>query len=233
MKVKKVWKYPIKAAIFDVDGTILDSIQYYYRANKIMTGDPNYSLSFQKKLSSFSGDDVAKEIIKEYHLNMTPKEYLQKRRHVLHELLPSSTLIPGVEKIIRTIHSMGIPMAIGTSAWNCNHQIKISKLKKFFSLFSVTVCGDDVKNVKPSPDIFQIASKKLGNFSPENVLVFEDTLNGIRAANNAKMPSILLYDENSDKMDDYEDDLNCIPTLKIQNYSEFSFDAFLWNASID
>lgn len=227
MSSKKVWNYPIKAAVFDVDGTILDTVKYYYQANKIMSGDPNFPFSFQKKLSKFSGKDVAKEIINEYHLNMTPQEFLQKRRLVLHELLPSSTLIPGVEHIVRTIYGMKIPMAVGTSAWSCNHKIKISKLKKIFSLFSVTVCGDDVKQVKPSPEIFQIASQRLGNFSPENVLVFEDSINGVKAANNASMPCVLLCDDSPTLIEDLDYD-DCHPTLIIHNYSEFSFDKFIW-----
>lgn len=219
-----VWNYPIKAVIFDVDGTILDTMKYYYQANKIMSGDPNFPFSFQKNLSRYSGNEVAKKIIKEYHLNMTPEEFLQKRRSVLHDLLPSSSLIPGVDKIVRKIYDMGVPMAIGTSAWSCNHKIKISKLKKFFSLFSVTICGDDVKQVKPSPEIFQIASEKLGKFSPENVLVFEDSVNGVKAANTAKMPCVLLFDDDPEIIDESD----CEPTLLIRNYSEFSFDVFKW-----
>ena len=214
MKAGKVWKYPIKAAVFDVDGTILDSIKNYYQANKIMSGDPNFPFSLQQKLNRFSGKDVAKEVIKQYHLKMTPEEYLQKRLRILSKLLPSSSLIPGIERIVRTIHDMGIPMAIGTSAWSCNHKSKICKLQKFFSLFTVTICGDEVREVKPSPEIFQVAASKLGDFSPENVLVFEDAANGIKAANSAGMPCILLSDGSSALMDDlYEYD--CQPTLII------------------
>ena len=76
-----------------------------------------------------------------------------------------------------------------------------------------------------SPETFQVTASKLGDFSPENVLVFENAANGIKAANSAGMPCILLSD--CSLMDDlYEYDYQ--PTLIIKNYSEFSFDSFTW-----
>jgi len=55
------------------------------------------------------------------------------------------------------------------------------------------VCGDEVQNGKPAPDIFLAAAKKLGA-APQRCLVFEDSDNGVKAAHRAGMTIILIPD---------------------------------------
>ena len=224
------YPHPIKAVIFDNDGTILDSIPIYRKANEKLIGQ-QYPKWFQQTVNGRNDYDVASRIIEHYKLNMTPEEYVSKRLQILEDDLENIELIPGIDEIIRTIKKMDIPMAVATSSNRHTHELKIKKHKDIFDLFNVTVCGDEVKNAKPSPEIFQVASKMLGNFDPKNVLVFEDAFLGIKAASEAGMPSVLNSDENEYMEAEFQK-WKCYPTIRIHNYSEFDFNSLKWESPI-
>lgn len=221
------YSHPIKAVVFDVDGTILETIKVYYEANKLTSGDPDFPFSFQERLNGMCAKDVAAQIIEYYHLDMTPLEYIEKRSEFVKSLFSLCTLVPGIERIIYKLHEMQIPMALGTSARKADHNQKIQKYKDIFSLFNATVTGDDVQNGKPAPDIFLYASHLLGNFSPENVLVFEDAFPGVMAANAAGMPCVLHSDDNPALIQGLVDN-QCQTVVTLHHYNEFDFGAFVW-----
>lgn len=82
-------------------------------------------------------------------------------------------ILLGAESLIRHFQSCGIPLAICTGSSAHTYDRKISKLRDLFSGFSHAVCSDDpeVKNGKPSPDIYLVAAKRFTNHpeSPANV----------------------------------------------------------------
>lgn len=120
---------------------------------------------------------------------MTVQEYLDETAIIQEDLFPHAKLLPGVEKLIRHLHAHDIPIAVATSSTRLKFELKTSLNKELFELFDVIICGDDpeIQNAKPSPDLFLAAQKHLGNPPAENCLVFEDAINGIEAALNAKM----------------------------------------------
>jgi HAD superfamily hydrolase (TIGR01509 family) len=68
------------------------------------------------------------------------------------------------------------------------------KATGIWDFFDVTVCGDDVQNTKPSPEIYQKAVKDL-NLLPENCLAIEDSLNGIKSGTSAGLKVIMVPDQ--------------------------------------
>ena len=89
-------------------------------------------------------------------------------------------LLPGVEALLRDAKALGLGRAVASSSscgwvegWLRRHGIR--------DLLDVVVARDDVRKVKPDPELFLLAASRLG-VSPAACVVFEDSPNGMRAA---------------------------------------------------
>mgnify|MGYP001154876440 FL=1 len=174
-----------------------------------------------KKISGRSDIDVCRISVEEFKLSMTVDEFSDKRQKLLSERLPNSELIPGAAQIVQRMKEMGIPIALATSGNRIGQILKAKNHQDLYSNFDVIICGDEVKEAKPSPEIFLTAAQKLGNISPENIIVIDDALNGIIAANKANMISILL----SKNKYEFEDPLSK-PCIQIGSLYDFEFELF-------
>ncbi|CAG8468403.1 46349_t:CDS:2 [Gigaspora margarita] len=128
-------------------------------------------------------------LINETGIDMTVEEYSKERDKGLLERFPTIKLMPGVMRLVKHLKAHNIPIAVATSSLRNSFEIKSTNLREFFSMFDGIVCGNDpeVKCGKPAPDIFLVASKEIGSPPVEQCLVFEDAINGIKAAKNAGM----------------------------------------------
>lgn len=221
------WPHPIKAIIFDCDGTILDTLQIYFQANGELLGFP-YPPELAKQTNGRSEIEVCTIIVNHFHLQMTPKEFLEKRGKILKNTLSNCQVIPHVDDIIKKLKSMGFKMAVATSCSRSYHEIKTSKHRDLFSHFDYEVCGDEVKQAKPCPDVFLLAASKLGDLKPENVLIFEDAAAGVKAANNANMP-VVVYHKNDEDFHANLKDYDANPTVIIESYDNFDYSLFKWD----
>jgi beta-phosphoglucomutase-like phosphatase (HAD superfamily) len=89
--------------------------------------------------------------------------------------------------------SLSIPMAIATSTQRELMVDRLARSRVDPGRFKVIVCGDDVAEVKPAPDIYLLVARKL-RLQPRACLVLEDSDNGVRAANAAGAIPILIPD---------------------------------------
>jgi len=220
------WPYPIKAVIFDNDGVLLDTLKCYYQANSEIIGFP-YPEYMRNRTNGRTDVDVCKILIDEFNLSYTPEQLLRRRFSILERTLPNVEKIEGVMDIVMKIREKGIKIAVATSSRREGHSMKTQNHHDLFSLFDADICGDEVKQAKPSPEIFLEAAKKLGDFSPENILVFEDAPLGIKAANDAKMASVLLWTEKRD-CGPLLKECGCIPSIIIPCFKDFNFGDFKW-----
>jgi HAD superfamily hydrolase (TIGR01509 family) len=102
------------------------------------------------------------------------------------------SLLPYAEQTLKYLkQNYKIALASSTRRSSVERQMKANNI---WDLFDVTVCGDDVKNTKPSPDIYLKAVEKL-NLLPENCLAVEDSLNGIKSATSAGLKVIMVPDQ--------------------------------------
>ena len=109
------------------------------------------------------------------------------------DLLNQTQPLPGVVDFIREAQRLGIPMAVASSsprAWVRGHLERIGLL----DAFDTVITSADVHQVKPDPELYQLAVRRL-NLQPEECVAFEDSLNGIKSAKGAGLTCIAIPNE--------------------------------------
>ena len=100
----------------------------------------------------------------------------------------------GAQELLAYLKENGYKLAVATSSPRESTEGHI-KNAGFENYFDTMVCGDEIKNSKPNPEIFLIAAKKLG-VAPENCFVVEDSYNGVESGNAAGMRVFMIPDLN-------------------------------------
>jgi beta-phosphoglucomutase len=188
-----------KAFIFDLDGVIVDTARYHYLAwQKIANElDINFTLEHNELLKGVSrvrSLDIILEIGKVDVSQEDKNRWLtQKNEEYLTYLvdMDQTELLPGVLSILEYLKEKKQPIALGSASKNARPILEKTEIRHYFD---VIVDGNDVSNAKPDPEVFLIAAKLIG-VSPENSIVFEDSVAGVQAANIGKMTSIGIGEE--------------------------------------
>jgi pseudouridine 5'-phosphatase len=187
---------PITHAVFDLDGTLLDTEDLYSQAAKAVCARHQAVYTDAIKRAVMGGDTLrgAEYVVRELALPISPQEYIAERELLLHELFANADAMPGAEALIAALRARNIPFAIATSG---HRAITLHKLQRHSYLLEADaiVCGDDPRlaHPKPAPDIFLLAAQDLGA-EPRRCLAVEDSLNGLRAALAANMRTVALVD---------------------------------------
>jgi HAD superfamily hydrolase (TIGR01509 family) len=189
----------ITHVLYDMDGLLLDTEIFYTIVNQIIAQrfGKVFDWSVKSKMIGLKSEDSARILVDSLALPLTPDEYLDSRKHLLDELFPQAQPKPGAMRLTQHLHHHGIPQAVATSSNRHHYELKTSRHKDWFRLFECIVIGDDpeVKEGKPSPDIFLLAAHKL-KARPRHCLVFEDAPSGVKAAREAGMHVIVVPDPN-------------------------------------
>jgi len=193
--------------IFDMDGLLLDTETLYTMATQEIVGQygKTYTWEIKSKLMGLMGREAAAAIVKALDIPMLPEEYMSSSQKILARLFSSSiNMLPGAERLIRHLHSKGVPIALATSSSRENFELKTQQHTEVFSLFNHIVTGSsdpDVKRGKPAPDIFlTCASRFPVPVEPHQCLVFEDAPNGVTAGRAAGMQVVMVPDARMDPL---------------------------------
>lgn len=183
-----------KGVIFDLDGVIVDTAKFHFLAWRKLANDLGFDFTKEQneQLKGVSRIESLKKILDWGELELTKTEFKRqmalKNENYLSYVakMNKSEILPGVQKVIDYLIENNIPFALGSASKNARTILKkINLLEKFDAI----VDGTDVSKAKPDPEVFLIAAEKL-NIKPENSIVFEDSVAGVQAANNANMVSI-------------------------------------------
>jgi beta-phosphoglucomutase family hydrolase len=181
---------PHQAYLFDMDGTIADSMPLHYIAWKQALAEYGCPLFPEPLFYSWGGMPV-REIVatlnQRHGLTMPIEEVAHRKEGLSYELLPKLTAVPEVLEQIEAAHKR-IPFAVvsGSTRESVTKSLEILNL---LDKFDVLVCAGDYTKAKPDPEPFLLAAQKL-NVAPTACLVFEDTEMGIQAATAAGMDSV-------------------------------------------
>jgi len=187
-------KYP--AVIFDLDGLILDTESIARIAWRRAAADFGFVLEddLYEKLIGLVTPDIGEVLRDAFGSEFNAEEAIKRAYGYFYEYIEKNSIEikPGFFEMIELLDKAGIARAIATSSSKAFAGRKLAA-SGLVNKFGVVVCGDDVQNGKPAPDIFLAAAKKLGA-APKDCLVFEDSDNGVRAAHKAGMTIILIPD---------------------------------------
>jgi HAD superfamily hydrolase (TIGR01509 family) len=213
--------------IFDMDGLLLTTEYIYSNIYDEYLG--RYNLKFTKeakKKMMGTRIPVAWSILrKEFDLDCTFVDYLPEFAKLKHKHFRETGLMPGVMRLVTHLKQCGVGLAIGTNSDKESFAIKTARWQDLISMFDVIVCGDDpeIKEGKPSPDIFLVARKKLGNPPLEQCLVFEDSPLGVQAAYNAGMKVVWVPDLNFTDIDADTADLAACVITSLEQFQPTTF----------
>ncbi len=181
-----------KAAIFDLDGVLLDTEPLYSDAAQAVVSryGKNFDVSLKRQIMGGDALKGAQLVVETLQIPLTPEQYLKERGAILERLFANVPAIDGVEAWVATLRAAGMPFAVGTSSVRALGEVKWAR-HPWLQQIEPKVCGDEVERRKPAPDIFLAAASKLG-VAPEDCVVFEDSPSGVTAARNAAMQVIAL-----------------------------------------
>jgi beta-phosphoglucomutase len=176
----------IKAVIFDLDGVIVSTDDYHYRAWKVMADEEGiyFDKTINERLRGVSRMESLEIILekadKEYN-NEEKIQMAEKKNYLYRELLNELTpndILPGVMKVLEDLKAKNIKIAIGSSSKNTPMILGKVGLKDYFD---AVADGNDIKNSKPDPEVFLLAARKVG-IEAKECLVVEDANAGVEAA---------------------------------------------------
>ncbi|CAI0558024.1 unnamed protein product [Linum tenue] len=199
-------KGPITHVIFDMDGLLLDTENFYTEVQEVILAryGKTFDWNLKPKMMGKKAIEAARVFVEETGISdtLSAEDFIVEREAMLKSMFPNSELMPGASRLIEHLHSKGIPICVATGSHTRHFELKTTKHRELFSLMHHIVRGDDpeVKEGKPSPDIFLAASRRFegGTLDPKNILVFEDAPSGVLAAKNAGMYAVMVPDPRLD-----------------------------------
>ena len=187
----------IKLAIFDLDGTLVDSMTYWSNAPIEYVKQKNLAIPRDEKLDdvflSMSLVESAKYFISHYGIKDSIEKICKDIDDIMeYNYLNYVELKPGVRELLIELDKLGIKMAIATST---DHYLvdEITKKLNMDKYFTYTLTCGEVGKSKQNPDIYLRVGEHF-NVKPEETIIFEDLPYGIISSNSANIHTVGVYD---------------------------------------
>lgn len=190
---------PVRAAIFDFDGVIVDSEPLHFIAFQrvlaeegialdLATYEARYLAMDDKACFTAAFADAGKSLSPE-HL----AELIERKEVSLADDLRRARLFPGAPEFIRMLAAR-IPLAINSGALRSEIELVLNA-NGLRDCFQLIVSAEDVTNCKPDPEGYRLALVRLNEgraepFAPEECFVVEDSVHGVSSARGAGMPCL-------------------------------------------
>ena len=170
------------AALWDVDGVILDSAAQHLESWRLMAREFGYPYADTDFWSTFGmrNADIIPQVF-----GVTDSERARamadRKEEIYRELVArEAQALPGARELLAALHTVGYRQALGSSAPEENLRVIVAALE-LGAYLDAMVSGETVPRGKPAPDIFLQAAAKLG-VEPAHCLVIEDAPAGVQAA---------------------------------------------------
>lgn len=201
----------IKAVIYDVDGTMVNSEPLHIEAWESALRGFDHSLldlseEFRATMAGKKPIVIADGMVSQLHLPVEPSVFLDTKSSIFLEKVTTELEgMPGVIESVNRLKNDGFVLAIGTSLDRDYINLVLARLG-LESSFKVIVTGDQIKNGKPHPETYLAVSNQLG-IVPNECVVLEDATSGIKSAKAAGAWCVAVENKNAVPQDTSEADV--------------------------
>ena len=215
----------LKAIIFDLDGTLVDSLPYHHESWRIFFKKNNIEENdFDEIYKNYKGGGTL-ELMTSVFGDIYTKDELEKMsddKEVIFRDIYRSKIFPinGLRKFLDNLKKNNILLSIGSNAIRKNVLMTIEELG-ITKYFNSIICGDEVSKGKPDPEMY---IKTLSNLkvNKNECIIFEDSIEGVTAAKNANIKAIGVTSSQSSEI------LKSVGAFKtIEDYTKISIDNIL------
>ena len=206
----------IKAIIFDLDGTLLDSLSTWdnIAIDFLKEQDISYPADIKEIMTPMSYSEAANYFISDLGVRLSPPEIFSLINKMVEDQYKYYIqLKPFAREFLDKAQSKNYQLAIATSGDN---ELSRQALKRLGVLeyFQFMLTCEDIGKGKSFPDIYLSAAESLG-YNPKDIIVFEDALHCIKTAKQAGFQTAALFDPH------WQDDIE-----EIKNHSDYFFTSF-------
>ncbi len=176
----------IKACLFDMDGVIVDTAKFHFKAWQRLADSLGIEFSEKEneELKGISRVDSLEKILGWGHLVLNNQKKIQlmelKNKWYLEyvEDVDPSNALPGVMNFLAELNKAGIKIGLGSSSKNSIHILDKLGILLYFETI---IDGNKIHMSKPHPEVFERGASELG-LNPSEIIVFEDAISGVEAA---------------------------------------------------
>lgn len=184
-----------QAFIFDLNGTMVDDMQYHNTAwHTVLNDDLRANLTREQVAKQMYGknEELLDRVFGKDRFTKDQVQTISMKKEYAYQAAfkPHLEGINGLPAFLAKAQKNSIKMAIGSAAITFNIDFVLDNLH-LRHYFDAIVSADEVAISKPDPETFLLAAKLLG-VPPRNCIVFEDAPKGVEAALRAEMPCIVL-----------------------------------------
>ena len=184
------------AAVFDMDGLMFDTERVVYELWQRMmdAAGYDYSLDDFKQTVGRRKAEVQNFYFGKYGAAFPYWDFANtcRARYVAYVQEKGVPVKPGLYEVLSYLKGNCCKIALATSTSRGSALLNLDSAE-VTAYFDALVCGDDVKNGKPHPEVFLTAAARLG-VPPEACVAFEDSINGIKSAHAAGMTTVMVPD---------------------------------------
>ena len=190
----------IKGAIFDLDGTLLDSMWVWEQVDMDFLGSRGFDVpeDYQKAIAAMGFRETAEYTIKRFGLNEQAEDVIQEwndmAQRMYHERV---TIKPYVRETLEAFREKGIGLGVATASYASLFEkcLRRNGIYEYFHAFTET---KEVRRGKGFPDIYIRAAEKQIGCAPQECVVFEDIHPAILAARAGGFFTVAVYDGKSE-----------------------------------
>lgn len=192
------WLKNIEGAVFDLDGTLLDSSWVWEKVDEKFLGDRGFQVpdDYVDEISPLGAERAAVYTIERFGLNEDKDDIVREWIEMAKKEYATEVVCkPYAKEFLEELQKLNIKMAVATSS---DRELFMKTLERegILKYFQKIVTGDEVERGKGYPDIYEEAARRI-KVNPHKCLVFEDILAGVTGASLGEFNVVAVFDEKS------------------------------------